>query len=889
MNARIPVLAAIAALMSGVWGLSSAQANVYPSGFSLNTTTFGDVCGTVRLDYILNEDANGGANDVPGVVIEVLNEANAVVRTETIPQQKRGKHSFFWDGRNNSGALQPNGAYRIRVTATDLGYTAWTQLSDNNETNMKYFSPKGVDVNRNPTSPYYGRVYISESLGGTTGGRTTTDGIYTINADRSDAVDVNGNPLHPGDVARGTPAGFLPAATDTISVSPWKLTVGPDDNVYVVDYSDGHSGLFRFNGDLDDASFVEVLDSSGRDATGLNGTHGSISSVIVEGVGETLSVVTLDEDFDGPFPGGFMLRYNLGNNPLPFVGITNREADLETEVVNSIVDAVRGSNGKYYWVQYRLASGAPNMMVFTASPATNDTDQPGAEDIEFNITGALGYNAIALDEARDRLAIATRGTGVGIVIRKYSDPATVVTTVPVPGSTQNRDVAFDAAGNIYVVNNGIERLFVFSPPDGENSMSTTSGPIALSKSAGGPTITAHPEDVSAAVMAGGSSVGFDVMATGTNLTYQWFRDGVALVDNGTTITGATTASLDLSGITQVDDGSTYFVRVCDDSGVAVSRLVTLSVGVRITQQPAGKTVCIGTNDMLTVLAQGSGTLSYQWQRFENSEWLNVIESAIVTGAATDTLSFTGITESEAGQYRVLVTSSGDEVGTPPTNSAAATIVVSDGPTQSAHSGDKTVNAGGAATYQTTFVGKGAVYYRWYKSIGGVETLLFEGPGLDFITYSNIPCSDNGAEIFARGTDDCGTSEGSPRAKIFVNNPDPLPEVCDNGLDDDCNGLTDCADPVCLPNCCNTPFADAEGNGTGLGAGDSDVDQADFAMFQLCFRGPGAGVPEEPAYCHCFDRENGGAGDGDVDLDDLTIFLNCVSGPEIPWVATPGCP
>jgi hypothetical protein len=77
-----------------------------------------------------------------------------------------------------------------------------------------------------------------------------------------------------------------------------------------------------------------------------------------------------------------------------------------------------------------------------------------------------------------------------------------------------------------------------------------------------------------------------------------------------------------------------------------------------------------------------------------------------------------------------------------------------------------------------------------------------------------------------------------------------------------------------PNC-NDPFADADGDG--------DVDQADFARWQLCQSGSGGGLQSG---CECFDRDNGGAGDGDVDGDDLLAFEACASGPGLP--ANPAC-
>lgn len=115
------------------------------------------------------------------------------------------------------------------------------------------------------------------------------------------------------------------------------------------------------------------------------------------------------------------------------------------------------------------------------------------------------------------------------------------------------------------------------------------------------------------------------------------------------------------------------------------------------------------------------------------------------------------------------------------------------------------------------------------------------------------------------------------------------EICDNELDDDGDSLIDCADPDCdiIPPCaCPDPFADADRDG--------DVDQADFALFQVCFTGEGD--PNEMfdrAACDCFDREDTDGngqfrpsidGDDDIDWADLEAFEACASGAGIPAAA-----
>ena len=72
-------------------------------------------------------------------------------------------------------------------------------------------------------------------------------------------------------------------------------------------------------------------------------------------------------------------------------------------------------------------------------------------------------------------------------------------------------------------------------------------------------------------------------------------------------------------------------------------------------------------------------------------------------------------------------------------------------------------------------------------------------------------------------------------------------------------------------CCPYPFADADKDG--------DVDQVDFAMFQLCYTGSGGSVPPG---CECWDQDNAGAGDGHIDAADFTAFNNCWTGPNVPF-------
>lgn len=125
-----------------------------------------------------------------------------------------------------------------------------------------------------------------------------------------------------------------------------------------------------------------------------------------------------------------------------------------------------------------------------------------------------------------------------------------------------------------------------------------------------PVITSQPSDVSVVAPA---SATFSVAATGTEpLSYQWFRNGVALA-------GANSASFTTPSTSLSDTGTIYSVAVSNVAGVAVSDGALLAVtseieAPMITTQPASTTVAAGQSATFTVTATGTSPLAYQWRR-----------------------------------------------------------------------------------------------------------------------------------------------------------------------------------------------------------------------------------------------------------------------------------
>ena len=93
-----------------------------------------------------------------------------------------------------------------------------------------------------------------------------------------------------------------------------------------------------------------------------------------------------------------------------------------------------------------------------------------------------------------------------------------------------------------------------------------------------PAIETQPSSISIRI---GGSATFTVMASGQELTYQWFGpNGMALSDIPGEIVGATTATLRIFNIQSNDTGS-YLVQVFNPGGSVNSTSFSLTIGIQI--------------------------------------------------------------------------------------------------------------------------------------------------------------------------------------------------------------------------------------------------------------------------------------------------------------------
>ena len=413
--------AVVAALASVAWGVPYAS-TVVQSGSDVS--------------FILNEGADS-------VIVKLDGGAS----TLDLGALGKGTH-----GVNIGGA----GSFEILVSKASA--PGWVQISSDADTGSKYYSPKGVAVNQNAAGANFGRIYVGEGLGGPVGagGRTTTDGLYIMGADQSDITSQ-------GDTAHG--GGIDWSAS---SNSPFRLAVAPDDNVYIADWSDGHSGVWRSGpsgaGGFDQmlANETNVNDGSG----GLFDNHGSVAGVWVDGTGGDTKLYTIDEDFPNR---GDVLRYDVGTDTMYAGAPAQQTQDGTNIILNGRMDLVRDDDGSWWVTQYRFTESpaAPSLTRFL--DGGTEPVYISAEDGDLPLLMA-NYGSVDIHNGLDLLAMGAR-SGYGVYIIDISDPANPVLLDTVAQNGYTQDVAFDAAGNLYVVSSSSETLRIWSP--GGNTLAST--------------------------------------------------------------------------------------------------------------------------------------------------------------------------------------------------------------------------------------------------------------------------------------------------------------------------------------------------------------------------------------------------------------------------------
>jgi uncharacterized repeat protein (TIGR03803 family) len=197
----------------------------------------------------------------------------------------------------------------------------------------------------------------------------------------------------------------------------------------------------------------------------------------------------------------------------------------------------------------------------------------------------------------------------------------------------------------------------------------------------------------------GSTAMFSVTATGTApLFYQWFKENA-------TIAQQTNSSLKLTGVSDAD-AARYSVVVTNSVGSVTSNPAMLSVldSPQIASQPLSRTNIAGSTAGFTVIATGTGPLSYQWFK----------GTSMIPKQSTSTLTLTNVADADAASYSVGISNQVGKV-----NSAAAKLTVVDPPIITAQPVTQMSVVGATALFNVVASGTRPLSYQWYKGVNPI--------------------------------------------------------------------------------------------------------------------------------------------------------------------------
>ena len=426
---------------------------------------------------------------------------------------------------------------------------------------------------------------------------------------------------------------------------------------------------------------------TGTSSTPLTITPNPVVSPITF-VGEAVLCIGGTMDLDTTTPGGTWSSTNPAIITVDQDGIVTAVGDGSADIQYSVTD-----NGCTTTVSQTVLVNSPiqstnpgNATVITGNTAT------------FTVTATGDITAYQWQVSNDG----------GLT---YTD---VVNDVNTSGATTNTLTIANTSdtlnGNLYqVIITGVSPCANFTS-------------AAATLAVGDTGIDQDPQSVSLCSTGAGVAT-FTVVGSGTVDSYVWFIDSgnqFEEVQDGplgnTTISGATTNQLTISGITLANNGWRVVAQVVGPANGATSNeaLLTVNEGVTITSSPSDAIACSsGGSDVLTATTTGN-VASYQWQyaTSPSGPWANVVNATpagftytVTNTAGQSQLTVTTAPGTAAGVHYYQLIANGNAPCSPATSNVAQVTVTapvvaiqSSGTVNCVPGSGVTLTATGASTY-----------------------------------------------------------------------------------------------------------------------------------------------------------------------------------------------
>jgi len=189
-----------------------------------------------------------------------------------------------------------------------------------------------------------------------------------------------------------------------------------------------------------------------------------------------------------------------------------------------------------------------------------------------------------------------------------------------------------------------------------------------------------------------------------------------------------------AGLTLGNDGYFYGTTSSGGGGYGtVFRLLPFTPSITI--QPSSQTNYAGSTVIFTVIAtnQFSVSLIYQWQK----NGTNLVDGGNLSGSNTNALTITGISDSDAANYSVVVSNSYGVV-----TSSIVTLTLNDFPFVATQPLSQTIGVGSNVTFTATAYGAPPFVFQWYYGNSPVGSPT-SGTNVSSYTLTNVQTNQSG--------------------------------------------------------------------------------------------------------------------------------------------------
>jgi hypothetical protein len=262
-------------------------------------------------------------------------------------------------------------------------------------------------------------------------------------------------------------------------------------------------------------------------------------------------------------------------------------------------------------------------------------------------------------------------------------------------------------------------------------------------------ITAQPSSVA---VCPGSPASFSVTATGTGLTYQWKKEGVA-------ISGATSNTFTIPSVSP-SDGGNYTVTVTGTCGAVTSNaaLLTVKTPAALTNI-APVTACEGAFAEFSTTASGTGASAITWKDPSNLTIVSGSKYVITNVGLTSTLRINNLTTNDAGSYTASTTGDCNSASKPAVLTVTPNVGITTGPSDAS----ACQGAVGPLVFNVTATGAN-LHYAWKVNNVAAGT---DSSTLSF-NPSALAASTTPYPVTVHVTSDNGCSPADANATLTIN-------------------------------------------------------------------------------------------------------------------------